>query len=64
MYRRVETATEAANTIPEVSKIYGVDLSAVDWKIFGELVDDFVREHMTYLCDLECTIVGGLAVCL
>jgi hypothetical protein len=45
-------------------KKYGVKKNEVNWRKFGELLRNFVTEKMTYLCDLECTMVGGLPECL
>ena len=38
----------------ENGNIYSMDFSKIGFKKFKELLQDFVTNNMSYMCDLEC----------
>ena len=55
---------EEATLEGENVNIYGVDLTTIDFQKFRKLLQDFVANNMSYMCDLECWMIGGIDKCL
>ncbi len=36
----------------------------VNFSVFEENLCDYVEANMTYMCDLECELVGGIEKCV
>ena len=45
---------EEATLGGEHGNVYGTDLTKIDFLKFQELLQDFVTNNMSYMCDLEC----------